>query len=102
MMANDQEKKVWTKEEIHELVQTNDIVLYRALKKLYDCQTADEQASGETKEHNGAGFNSVDAQFLTSVAEFMIRNGFLTEKQKVITRKKMVKYTKQLTKIANS
>lgn len=95
-------KRLWTEEEIKILVQTNDEVLYRALKKLYECQTADEKRSGCTKEYNGKGFNSVDAKFMTSVSEFLIKVGYLTEKQKVATRKVIIKYTKQLTRIANN
>lgn len=97
-----EEKRVWTEEEIKELVQTNDTVLYGALKKLYACQTADEQNTKETKEHNGVGFNGFDAEFLSSVAEFLLKRGFLTEKQKMYTRRKLVKYNKQLTKLANA
>ena len=36
--------RTWTAEEIKTLVQTNDKVLYGALKQLYNCQTADEKA----------------------------------------------------------
>lgn len=93
--------KTWTAEEIKNLVQTNDKVLYGALKKLYACQTADEQASGETNHNNGAGFNGVDAPILSSFAEFLNKTGFLTPKQKVIARKKLIKYNNQLTKLAN-
>ena len=95
-------KRVWTAEEIKNLVQTNDKVLYGALKNLYNCQTADEQHSAETTHANGAGFNAIDAEFLTSVSQFLIKRGFLTDKQKVIVRKKLVKYNKQLTALANA
>ena len=97
-----QVKRVWTPEEIKTLVQTNDKVLYGALKKLYNCQTADEQSSEETTHANGVGFNAIDAPFLTSVSQFLIKNGFLTDKQKVIVRRKLVKYNKQLTALANA
>lgn len=93
--------RIWTEEEIKNLVQTNDEVLYRALKELYACQTADEQISRETHEINGMGFNGVDAPILSSMAEFLKKTGFLTPKQKIICRKKLVKYNKQLTKLAN-
>jgi len=96
------EKRVWTEDEIKSLIQSNDKVLYRAIKKLYAEQTADEQASGETKHQNGVGFNGVDAKFMSSIAEFLNRAGFLTSKQKVIARKKLVKYNKQLTRLANA
>lgn len=94
-------KRIWTEDEIKNYVQTNDTVLYGALKKLYACQTADEQAAGETHNVNGMGFNGVDAPILSSMAEFLLKTGFLTPKQKVIVRKKLVKYNKQLTKLAN-
>lgn len=93
--------RVWTEEEIKVLVQTNDKVLYGALKRLYAEQTADEQEVGETHHHNGAGFNGADSRFLSSVSEFLLKNGFLTEKQKFVVRKKLVKYNKQLTRLAN-
>lgn len=95
-------KRVWTEDEIRELVQTNDKVLYGALKKLYAEQTADEQRAGETKVHNNAGFNGADSRFLSSVSQFLIREGFLTTKQKAVTRRKLVKYTRQLTRLANA
>ncbi len=95
-------KKEWSQEEIKTLVQTNDKVLYGALRKLYAEQTSDEQRAGETKIHNGVGFNGADSRFLSSVSEFLIRKGFLTDKQKFAVRKKLVKYTKQLTRLANA
>lgn len=97
-----EEKKVWTKEEIWEKIQNNDKVMYRALVRLYDLQTEDEKVSKETKEHNGQGFNGYDAEIMSSFAEFYKKTGFLTPKQKVIARKKLKKYTKQLTNIANA
>ncbi len=95
-------RRVWTEEEIRHLIQTNDEVLYDGLRKLYECQTADEKSSASTRVQNGKGFNSVDAKFLTSVSQFLIRTGFLTPKQKAVVRKKLVKYNKQLTAIANA
>ena len=93
--------RIWTEEEIRNLVQTNDKVLYGALKKLYACQTIEEQNSGMTKEYNGKGFNGVDVPILSSFCEFLNKTGFLTPKQKILARKKLVKYTKQLTVLAN-
>jgi len=93
--------KVWAPEEIKSLIQTNDTVLYRALKRLYAEQTDDEQFREHTVERNGRGFNKVDADFLTSVSKFLNSRGFLTEKQKVATRRKLIKYNAQLTRLAN-
>ena len=95
-------KRVWTEEEIRTYVQTNDKVLYGAIRKLYNEQTADEKMAGETKHYNGVGFNGADSKFMSSIAEFLAKTGFLTEKQKFAARKRMVKYTKQLTKLANA
>ena len=92
----------WTAEEIKNLIQTDDRVLYKALKKLYAEQTSSEQRVGETRERNGVGFNGPDSYFLSSVAEFLIRKGFLIDKQKAVTRRKLAKYTGQLTKLANA
>ena len=93
--------RTWTEDEIKTLIQKNDKVLYGALKKLYAEQTADEQADGTTKEHNGVGFNGVDAPILSSITEFLNKTGFLTSKQKALARKKLIKYNRQLTKLAN-
>lgn len=95
-------KRTWTADEIRNLVQTNDTVLYRALKKLYQQQTDDEQLDGQTSHHNGAGFNSIDSKFLSSVSEFLIKRGYLTPNQKAATRKLLGKYTNQLTRLANA
>lgn len=94
--------RTWTEEEIKNLVQTNDKVLYGALKKLYSKQTEEEQIAEANRTVNGIGFNGIDAPILTSFAKFFLRTGFLTNKQKVIARKKLVKYTKQLTRLANA
>lgn len=93
--------KYWTTDEIKNLVQTNDLMLYRSLLKLYECQTADEQAVGETKIHNGVGFNATDSRILSSFAKFLMHRNFLSDKQKAIARRRMIKYTKQITNLAN-
>lgn len=102
LLTEEKPKRIWTEDEIKNLIQTNDKVLYAAFKKLYACQTADEQDTGDTHHVNGIGFNGVDAPILSSMAEFLIKTGFLTPKQKVLVRKKLIKYNKQLTKLANA
>ena len=97
-----QGKRIWTEDEIRELIQTNDKVLYGALKKLYAEQTADEQRVGDTTHRNGVGFNGADAKIMSSFAEFLGKAGFLTAKQKAVARRKLVKYNKQLTRLANA
>lgn len=91
----------WTEDEIRNLIQSNDKILYNGFLKLYERQTATEQANGETRERNGQGFNALDANFLTSCAEFLKKRGYLSDKQKYHVRKKLIKYNRQLTEIAN-
>ena len=93
--------KIWTVEEIKALLESNDRMLYRSLMMLYSQQTADEQRSKETREHNARGFSSYDAEVMSSFAEFLKRTGFLTPRQTVVCRRKIMKYAKQLTILAN-
>ena len=100
-LEEDSGKRVWTEDEIKSLIQTNDKVLYGALKHLYACQTQDEKNTASTHVHNGAGFNATDAEFLTSICQQLEKKGSLSPKQKEVARKKLVKYNKQLTRLAN-
>lgn len=94
-------KRCWHKEEIQNLIKTNDKMVQRSLLKLYECQTEDEKTSKLTKEENGIGFNEFDSYVLSDIAEFCIKTGFLTAKQIQFVRRKIYKYAGQLTKIAN-
>lgn len=90
-----------TKEQIKELLATNDKALARAILALYARQTADEQAVGTTKVHNGAGFNAHDAPFLTSIAKALPKwNNHMTPRQIAKARPMMMKYAGQLLAIA--
>lgn len=95
-------ERTWTVDEIKHLISVNDKMVCRSLIKLYEMQTASEQATGSTHVQNGVGFNGPDAYILTSFAEFFNRTGFLTKKQMDICRKKLMKYAKQLVKVANA
>lgn len=44
---------------------------------------------------NGRGFNKFDANFLTNVAEYVQRNGFMTRGQQDVVAPKLVKYARQ-------
>ena len=95
-------QKTWTQDEIKRLLETNDKMVWRSLVKLYEYQTRDEQEAGETHEHNGVGFNSRDSAFLSSVAQQVLRGRMMTAKQLAATRKSIMKYARQLTRIANA
>lgn len=102
LLTEDKPKRIWTEDEIKALIKTNDKALCRAILRLYNEQTEDEKTTGDTKHSNGVGFNKFDAEILSSFAEFFKRTGFLTAKQMIVARKKMIKYSKQLTRLANA
>ena len=93
--------RIWTESEISSLIESNDAMVIRSVKKLYEYQTNDEKVAEHTKHLNGVGFNAFDASFLTSIAKQIINERSLSKNQLRITRKKLKKYTKQLTRIAN-
>lgn len=108
-MGTDAAKK-WKAEEIKEMLKTNDAWVWKALISIYMRQTEDEQVTEETTHNNGVGFNGVDAPFLSSLAKQVIRwkegHGSyrlpLSPKQMEMARKRILKYSGQLAKIANS
>ena len=84
-----------------------------AVKVLYDRQTADEQDQHATRERNGVGFNGTDANYGTSLHDWMMRwvdgasNRYhtrlgvyvrhpLTPKQCQAAGKMLAKYAKQI------
>ena len=75
---------------------TNSAWATKAIVKLYERQTADEQCSGITKEDNGVGFNGTDANILSSFAEQIGRGRTLSPKQLAIAFKKLPKYSRQV------
>lgn len=95
-------RKIWSKEEIKNLLNTSDKAVCRAVVAIYNKQTDCEKDCAETTDSNGVGFNGADANILSSFAEWILKRGYLTEKQMVIARKKMMKYAKQLADIANA
>ena len=100
-MTNNTEKKVWTKEEIKALLETNNKMVEKSIVKIYELQTEDEKDWKETSHTNGIGYNGVDAQYMSSLAEWILSGRKLTSKQLQFGRKKIMKYAKQLTKVAN-
>ena len=78
-----------TKEDIVNLLATNDKAVCRALVVLNKRQTYDEQVSENTKHLNGRGFRPAHARMGTSMANFFTRNGYLTPKQIAYWRRPM-------------
>lgn len=102
--------KIWTKEEIQALLNTNDQAVIRGLLAIYNRQTADEKSSESTNHENKMGFNGTDARFGSSLAKQILDwqaapvKKFakpLSPNQLAKGRKIIYKYAGQLTKIAN-
>ena len=81
---------------IRSQLQTNPAWAQRALIRIFDAQTLDEQNSSSTHEANGVGFTGADAYILTSFAEQLQKGRTLSEKQMAIVFKKIPKYSRQL------
>lgn len=71
----------WTKEKIIQLLETNDQAVARALVRINENQTFDEQDNQDTKYRNGRGFRPCHARMGTSMSIFFRRNGYLSPKQ---------------------
>lgn len=89
----------WNKESIQVLLATNEKALLRAIVKIFENQTTDEQISETTHHDNGIGFTGCDAHILSSFAKQIQKRGFLSPKQMVIAKRKMPKYWKQIQKL---
>lgn len=82
-------------------LETDPVWAARALIKIYQFQTLDEQKSQSTVYYNGVGFTGTDGQILSSIARQLIKYGRISEKQMNIVMKKMPKYWNQIIKISD-
>jgi len=103
-------EKIWDKETVRENLLRSDKWVYRAVVALYNRQTDEEKVISDTKDRNFRGFNAFDAEILTSFADQIQQwescgyNKYqnpLSRKQMAIARKKVLKYSGQLARIAN-
>ena len=92
------DKTVYTVEEIKQKLATSQPWIERAIIRLFERQTTDEQESETTTHKNAMGFSSFDAEILSSFAKQLVnRPGYhLTPKQAALAAKKLPKYAKQL------
>lgn len=87
------QKIVWQVSSIELLLNKNISFVIKSLLRLRDLHV-----DGEL---DFMGFNKIDAPILCDIASFYDRNKKLSQKQFEIVQKKLLKYKKQLTKIAN-
>lgn len=85
-----------SREQILDLLTSNNRAVLRALVVLQDRQTLDEQTGATTRHSNGVGWSRADARFGTSLA-VQVRSGrHLSSKQLGAARKLLAKYVGQL------
>jgi hypothetical protein len=92
---------MWKKNMIKDLLLFSDVAVMKAILRIYELQTKDEQETNTCHNNNKVGFNGVDAELLSSFAKQILSGRKLSEKQMLYARKKIIKYSSQLTKIAN-
>jgi len=72
-----------------------------AMLKIYEYQTADEQAKGCTCKYNGVGFSGAHSEIMSSLSEQYLRKGWMSPKQMKIVMKTMYHYTRQIIQVSN-
>ena len=90
-----------TKEALTELLRVNNRAVERAMVRLYERQTSDEQASKTTKYRNGRGFSGCDAGIGSYYARWVQAGKPLSGKHLERARRMACKYVGQLVEIAN-
>jgi hypothetical protein len=89
-----------TVDSIRTLIETNDRAVERAIIALYERQTQDEKAVGDTRHHNKIGFNGADAKFLSYAARLILSGHKLYPSKLQEARRRLGKYSGQLLRIA--
>ncbi len=84
-----------------ERLSTNDAWAVKALVRLYDFQTREEQRIECAIQRNYSGFNKPDSRILSSFAKQYLRKGWLSEKQLWVLKQRIPKYWKQIIEISN-
>ena len=83
-------------EQLRHRLASNDRWALRALLRIYQNQTADEQCREATIERNGIGFTGPDAEILSSFARQYQRRGCLRPKQMAILHRRIPAYARQI------
>jgi hypothetical protein len=92
----------WSETSIKELLASNPNAVLRAILAIYNLQEPDEKMMGVTTHENKVGFNAYDAELLTKCAIQLNRTKKLHDSLYYQARRKIFKYSKQLTNIANN
>ena len=71
-MTTETPKKIWTRDEIDSLLNRSDTAVMRAIIRIFERQTLDEQTSTRTKHENSIGFSAADAKAGTLFAQYLL------------------------------
>lgn len=82
------------------MIECDDRWCCRALVRIYENQTDEEQVIYQVRERNGRGFNKIDANVMTAFAKRILNNQPLSERQMSLLHKRLPKYAEQLYNIA--
>ena len=83
---------------LRRMITSNEVWATKALVRIYDNQTADEQRTESVNHENGIGFTGGDSRLLSRFAEWYKSHGWLSQKQMVWVFRKIGKYAAQLMK----
>lgn len=92
--------KTYTKEFVYEKLSSDQAWVERALVRLLERQTTDEQYSESTNRVNGRGFTQGDAKWLTKMAQWVKSGRHLSPAQFAIVVKKDKRGTPRIAKYA--
>ena len=92
----------YTVDQIKNLLNTNNVAVNRAMVALYNEQTEDEKAVGNTRNTNGRGFSYRTAPKGTYYAKWVLSGKSLTGYHLENARKIALFHAKQLTNLANA
>lgn len=88
----------WTVAKVKESIRGNDSALFKAILKVYEGQTSQEQRVSATTQNNGVGFNSADGYICSRYAEAIRQGVGLTPSDIRDARRRMEKYAAQVFK----
>jgi hypothetical protein len=89
-------------EHLRQRLANNDRWALRALIRIYQNQTADEQSKDATIERNGIGFSGPDAEILSSFARQYLRRRSLSPKQMNLLQRKIPSYARQIVQCSDT
>lgn len=81
---------------ISDLLEEDQLAVYRAILILHSLQTAEEQSNYTTIEHNHLGLGKIDARLFTEAAGIIYTNSTLNEAMFQQLKNKSKKYWRQL------